>query len=467
VLWFASGENPRWPERLGIGPEKVTVQSVDHLDSSRALRTLDDIIKRDALRIPSVVLTEGVGGPESTLYLPVIDAIFAQLEAHRSARFFRQQQGFPAQLNVLANLPAYVRRRMPNSWAGALDSIPAFICGAGPSLNTSAAKLAEFAQHGVIFATDSALPALAKREIPADFALAVDPRKTPANCLPREARPPNRLMIASATLPSWLETVAEEQTLFLSGRQLTEDWLVANGVPKTAAGVTENCGTTAFELALFLGCRPLFLFGMDHAIDGNDATHWHHADFSNGLECQQLQARSSDYPTVPGNFQEKVATPFFQEWSKFDSRCSGLPRGLGVNVIDRGARIRNTTVVRPADFALASRGESKAARLARLGAADSIPEADARKLFDNIRRVAAATNPMIAEAREALKQKQLNRVAGLLVHAFTQKPFSQLMGNYTLKVIPHLLRSETVECDQWDQLITETGDLLALAGNLH
>lgn len=468
VLWFASGSAQPWPERLGIGPDKVTIETVENLGADRTTKVLDDLIQRDALCIPSVLLTEQVGGATSSLFLPVIDAIFAQLESHRSARFFRQQLGFPTQCNVLANLAAYVRQRAPDAWSNALDGIPAFICGAGPSLDASAGKLAEFEQHGVIFATDSALSALAKRDIHVDFALAIDPRKTPANCLPEGGRRPDRLMLASASLPAWRQTLRGDQTYFLSGRQLTEDWLEENGIHKTRACVADNCGATAFELALHLGCRPICLFGMDHAVDSLNPARWHHQQVGSGLKEQLPDLLANQrYPMVPGNFQDEIATPLFREWRGLDARCAGLPAGLVLNVIDRGARLSNTTVVRPADFSVADHRERKSSRLTALAPATQVREPDVLLLLDGIRQAAATAMPAFAEARDALSRGQRTRVAALLIQAFTQKPFSQLMGNYCLKVIPHLLRSEAVEDSQWDRLITETQELLGLAGKLY
>jgi len=465
VLWFAPGVAPRWPADLGAEAENVIVQTVERLDEDQTLRVLEDLILRDALHLPSIFLTEGGQGGSAPLFLPVLDAVFAQFESHRGARQFRQVQGFPMQCNVLTNLPAYVRRRMPDSWAGALDGIPAFICGAGPSLDASVAKLAEIARHGVIFATDSALPALDKLGIQADFALAVDPRKTPARCLPSGARRPDRLIVATATLPAWRQTVAEERTCFLTGRQLTDDWLAENGVRKTAAGVTENCGTTAFELALHLGCRPLCLFGMDHAVDSQDATRTHHQHFADGPGEQAHLPPDRDLPKVPGNYQDEIATPLFRDWRVLDARCAGLPAGMVVNVIDRGARFRNTTLVRPADFSLDGRSETKTARLAQLAPAVSIPEPNARRLFATIRRMAGAVEPTIAGAREAFRLGQRGRVAALMVQAFSQKPFSQLMGNYCLKIVPYLRNPDKIGDIQWREFLAETGALIGLAKN--
>jgi Protein of unknown function DUF115 len=464
VLWFAPGAEPLWSDLLGAGLERVIIEPVERLDAGRTLWVIDDLIRRDPLHMPSVYVTEGVGGASSRFFLPVVDAILAQFESHRGARFFRQQQGFIMQSNVLANLPAYVQRRMPNSWAGALDGIPAFICGAGPSLDTSAAKLAEFARHGVIFATDSAISAMDKLGIQADFAITVDPQKTPADYLAPGWRKPDRLMVASSSIPVWEQAVAKDRIFFLSGRQLTEDWLAENGIPKTATGVTEDCGTTAFELALYLGCHPLCLFGMDHAVDSQDTTRWHHQHFSS--ELQQHPA-ILNLPKVPGNFQDEIATPFFREWHMLNARFAELPAGLVLNVIDRGARFRNATLVWPSDFSVGDHSETKTARLARLTRADSIPEPDGRQLFDGIRRVAAVAMPTIAGALEALQQGQRDRVAKLLVQAYAQKPFRQLMGNSCLKIIPYLLRAEAVDDDQWNQFITETGELLRLAASLH
>jgi len=58
---------------------------------------------------------------------------FAQFESHQRARTTRQKDGFKWQSQLLANLGFYARRRVPASWAGALQGLPAFICGAAPA----------------------------------------------------------------------------------------------------------------------------------------------------------------------------------------------------------------------------------------------------------------------------------------------------------------------------------------------
>jgi hypothetical protein len=462
VLWFARA-GARWSARLGVDPAQVAVDPVDRPDSARTNRAIDALIRRDGLHLPSVFFTGETVGSAAPLYLPVIEALLAQCEKHRRSRETRKRDGFLWQSHLLTNLPAYVRRRVPRAWAGALDGVPAFICGAGPSLDASMGALAPVARHGIVFAADSALRALDRAGLGVDFAVSMDVRKTPEKCLTPQGPRPGRVVVVGFSPPAWREAVAEERVWFLSERQKTEDWLATLGIAKTALAVGVNCGGTALELALHLGCRPIFLFGMDHAVDGRNPTRLHQQHLDATLHAQLGFQPGRNYPKVPGNYQEEIATPFLREWRTLDERCAGLPAGRVVNVTDRGARLRNTTLVHPDGFALAGAVADPFARLARLAPADSIAEADWRRLVKEIGPAADVGARLIGAARSALAAGDTARSVNGLRAAFRNRPFSALMGNYCLKVLPHLLQPNVADSRLWEQLVTECEELLAVA----
>jgi hypothetical protein len=465
VLWFTR-DTASSIARFNLGPVETLIEPLSNLDATRTHASIDSLIRRDALHLPSVFVTDEVLEPDAEPFAPVIDALFAQFESHQRARATRQQDGFLWQQHMLENLSAYARRRVPDAWAGALQGLPAFICGAGPSLDASLPSLKIFANEGVIFAADSALKALAHVGLTADFAVTVDARKLPEKCLAPGHASAGRVIAAGISPPGWQYSVAERKLHFLSGRQLTEDALHRMGVRKTAIGVEENCGITALALALHLGCGPIYLFGMDHAVDSKRPDRWHQRHADPSLELKTPLHIDRPLPKVPGNYQDEIATPLFREWRALDARCAALPAGLLLNVTDRGARLSNTTLVHPEVFAPPEGGGAKEPRLETLAAPeafDAATWADARTAF---RAIADRAAGVILEARQELAAGNHLGAAGRLAAAFCEKEFSLLFGNFSLKLMPYLVRPERVEAGAWKPLIAECEALVELARGL-
>jgi hypothetical protein len=463
LLWFAR-EGACVPERFGVTPARLVVEPVERADSTRIGGAVDRLIQRDAVRLPSVILTEDAVGEAAGQFLPVVETILAQCESHLRARLTRQRVGFLWQTHLLANLRAYADRRVPAAWAGALQGVPAFVCGSGPSLDASAAKLAAVADRGLVLAADSALGALARLGVAVDFAVSIDATKTPEKCL-RDCPPPAHLVLASVSPPEWRDAVPADRVCYVSGNQMTEQWLAEQGVYKTTMSVQGNCGITAVELAVFLGCSPIYLFGMDNAVDGKGSGRLHQQHFNTALLGDERFRATANYPKVPGNYQEEIATPFLREWRMLDTRCAELPAGSVTNVIDRGARLRNTTLLHPDDFSLAAGPSDKALRLAALAPLDGLGELQWRKAAQAVQRAAGGVQGKINEAWTALHRGDQARAVRLLADAFQNAAFRSLMGNYGLKVMPHLVQpSGSVEF--WKTQIAECRSLIALTKDL-
>jgi hypothetical protein len=465
VLWFTR-DTASSVARFDLGGGQMHVEPVDRLDPTRTKASLETLIRSDALHLPSVFVTDEVLQTDAAPFVPVIDAIFAEFESHQRARTTRQQDGFTWQSHLLANLPAYARRRVPDAWQSALHGLPAFICGAGPSLDASLPYLKIFASEGVIFSADSALKALAHVGVTPDFAVSVDARKAPERCLAPGHPSAGRTIVAGISPPDWQHSVAERKLHLLSGRQLTENALAAIGLRKTTITVEENCGITALALALHLGCGPIYLFGMDHSVDSKDPSRWHQSHADPEFERQLGHSPRSAHPRVPGNYQDEIATPLFREWRSLDARCAALAPGLIFNVIDRGARLSNTTLVAPDQFAPPEHTVAKAPRLEQLAAPDAFDAttwADARTVLRALGDRAALS---LTEARHQIKSGDYLGAARILAATFRDGEFSLLFGNYSLKLMPHLVRPERVEAAAWIPLIAECEELVELARNL-
>ena len=219
---------------------------------------VDPLEEIDRSRLPPFPAVRGCSFPAN---------IRTPIDVARRAPATRQNDGLTRQRHVLQNLPGYVRHRLPSAWAGALRGLPALVCGAGPSLDVTLPALAAAAGHAVVFSADSALRALARAGVTADFAVSIDADKVPENCLPAGS-PPARVVLASVSPPAWRGARLPAPPLFLSGPQVTDDWLAAQGGARTAVTAAESCGNTALALAEHLGCCPIYVFGMYLAVDG-------------------------------------------------------------------------------------------------------------------------------------------------------------------------------------------------------
>ena len=314
------------------------------------------------------------------------------------------------------------------------------------------------AHQGVVLAADSSLKALAKLGVQADFAVSVDVAKTPAKCLP-ETLAPGRVVLSATSPPEWSQAAPPAQRFYVSSNQLTLDWLATQGISRTKVAVCENCGATAIELARFLGCSPICLFGMDLALDSEGSVRRHHDSVDTALYANSGFNARQRFPRVPGNFASEVSTHVFGDWRALDRRIAEWPGGLISVVTDRGARLRNTTILRPEQFVLPDVGLQKERRLAALAEA-SPPSAELLRVVSG--KLSRFGNDLVQWA-PALRHALETGGPGSLVDKF-RKFFAfpengQILGAYSLKLMPHLLPPIEEDAALWRATIGELENL--------
>ncbi len=420
------------------------------VDDSPAQPAVEQFLRRDPRHLPSVFVSDTVLTQHSDAYRRALAELHATLESHHRSRVTRQKDGFAWQKNVLENLTDYATRRIPAAWAGALRGIPAFVCGGSPSLEVSAPKLAPHATHGVVFATDSSLRTLAQHDIPVDFAVFIDAAKHPDKYLPL-ASSPARLVLSPVSPPSWQAALPRADRLYLSNSQITVDWLATQSIPRPPLAVAENGRATALELARFLGCAPIYLFGLDLASDAGASMYRESGD-----------GPALDMPHVPGNHAKAVPTLAYGELRALNERLAAWPAGLVINVNDRGARLRNTTVVHPDAFTLAPAG-AKASRLAALTPIAPLAPAVLHAARNRVRLAATLGRTKAAEIRRTLEHRTPEAAAVALRQLFSDQTFAHVFGDYSLKLMPHLVPPIEPDPAPWHALLDELDELCALA----
>ncbi len=461
LLWIVDAAS------LTQKPAGITEAAVEKVDlDARPLEevfaAIDRFVLRDPRRLPWICVGRNVLRHRPAAYQSVLAELHAQLTDQEQARATRQEVGFFWQKHVFANVAAYGRRRVPTSWAGALRGLPAFVCGAGSSLDVSLPRLAAAAGTGIVVAADSSLRALARAGVQADFAVSVDWAKTPEKCLGPDL-PPTRMILSPLSPPAWNQALRSEQIFYLANNHLTIDWLAEQGVARTEIGVTENCGSTGLGLARYLGCSPLYLFGIDLAPDPRDPQRHRHAGVEASLYPDAVASAPPNGPQIPGNYAATVATHLFGDWRTLDRRLAAWPAGLVVNVNDRGARLRNTQLVSPGQFQPDSVSVEKAPLLARLGP----PGQEDRPAVDAALRHIAATGARTAAAVEALRDSLQTEGPDALVTGmrvlFHDPTFGRIFGAFSLKVLPHLVPPREKDAAFWSRILDELAELSRLA----
>ena len=383
------------------------------------------------------------------------------LAAHHGARITRQRDGYDWQRHLLQNLPGYAERRVPASWKDALRGMPAFVCGAGPSLDVSAPVLAAHAGHAVVFSADSALRALNRHGVQADFGVSIDVAKRPEKCLP-PGNPPPRIVLSAVSPPAWLSAAPRDHCYFLSSGQVTLDWLAAQGVAKTELAARENCGNTALELARYLGCAPIYLFGLDLALDAGNPAHRHNSAVDATVYAASGFDAEQQHPHVPGNYAESVPTFAFSDWRSLDERLASWPGNLVINVNDRGARFRNTRLVHPADFSFNPAGADKLPALARL-APSPRPEAASAPALKRLRAVARRAAARAEMLRTEFRAHGPAGAVQVFREGLVDPEARAVFGAFSLKLMPHLLPPTEGDAAFWSALIDEFTALAGLA----
>lgn len=418
--------------------------------------TLVRFVRLDARRLPSVFVAPAEEADECRRASFVAVLLDELREQHRG-RVTRQEDGFRWQQHVLANLPRYARRPLPPEWRGALAGLPAAVCGAGPSLDVSAPRLAAGQEGCVVFAADSALRTLARHGVRVDLAVSIDVAKLPEKCLPESGQLPGRVVLSAVSPAGWSERVGEERVHFVSSRQITTDWLAKSGVAAPAQAGAENCGVTALELARWLGCAPIFLFGLDLALSGRQR-HTGAADASiyarSGFDAAQ------EFPEVPGNWEERVPTHAPGDWRALNARLASFPGESVFNVNDRGARLENARPVRPETW-LAPEACAKAERLARLASGDARDGADATAAFEELRACGRRLSTAMPELRAALAARGPEALVVVWRRVLADPALGRALGGFALKLMPHLLPPTEGDADFWRGLLDEFEQLAA------
>jgi len=169
--------------------------------------------------------------------------------------------------------------RLPQSfdmgkWKGAFKDVPAILCGAGPSLATMQDKIINCKNKALVLAGGSTITALNALGITPDLAFAVDPNDEEFTRLMFHTSYDTPLIYALRVNPEIFHSHAGPLGYFSTGTGGSiEKWIekeiriedakILEGLSEEAMSVT----SVALMTAVYLGCNPIVLAGIDLAYD--------------------------------------------------------------------------------------------------------------------------------------------------------------------------------------------------------
>lgn len=200
-------------------------------------------------------------------------------------------------LQTLANLPVIAREGDAAALDGLAAGYPAVIVGAGPSLDDQLPALAALQDRAVVIGADTVLRPLLAGGVRPHLLAGIDPAELNARHLSGVTALDDVFLAAEGSLhPSAFTGFAGRTFTFKVSDHQPWPWLRAAGLDRGTLRAWGSVVTTAFDLAVRMGCAPIVFAGLDLSYPVRrpycantiyDAT-WREAMASYGCTWEQL-----------------------------------------------------------------------------------------------------------------------------------------------------------------------------------
>lgn len=218
------------------------------------------------------------------------------------------QIGGMIQENIIRNVPLLLNNPSASALQGLLSTVPAFVVCAGPSLDKNVDQLKRVQDRGILIAVDTVFKKLIGLGIQPHIVVSTDPTPLNAKHFDGISELGESILVFP---PSVYHTIPRQ----LNGTKVTLPLPASKFLRAFRGSLGEmnylstgtNVGQTAFNLALYLGCTPIVLTGLDLSFSARGGkTH------SSGTAFQ----RSIELTNTPGKMKVELITEK-PEWEEF------------------------------------------------------------------------------------------------------------------------------------------------------
>ncbi len=167
-------------------------------------------------------------------------------------------------LQTLANLPVVAREADTAALDGRFRGRPAVVVGAGPTLDENLPALAALQDRAVVIGVDTALRPLLAGGVRPHLVAGVDPAELNAQHLAGVPGLDDVWLAAEGSLhPSAFNGFAGRTFVFKVSDHEPWPWLQTIGLDRGGLRAWGSVVTSAFDLALRMGCDPIVFVGLD------------------------------------------------------------------------------------------------------------------------------------------------------------------------------------------------------------
>ncbi len=221
--------------------------------------------------------------------------------------------------------------------------IPAFIVGAGPSLDKNIEELKRAKGHGLIIACDTAVKPLLARGIVPDIYAIVDGLK-PLHLVQAEGTDEIPMLTSVTATYTFLDQNKSTKIFYNENDPLVNRLFWQNGKDFPTMPCGGSVATSAFAFAYLIGVKNIVLVGQDLALSGK------HVHAVGTFDSKEDEVKENGTFMVDGNYEEKVRTrdDFYAYLRWFEYYIEGCkeyePDFRVINATEGGAKIKFTEI---------------------------------------------------------------------------------------------------------------------------
>ncbi len=309
---------------------------------------------------PACIVSPVLDNKDASYYTEVRQALEPVILHREINRQFTLDQRGLSERNLIENLHFIAKSTPIGKLRDALKNVPAYIIGAGPSLDRNKDELKKVNDRAFLIAVDTALGPLIQSEITPHVVITVDPRELVFEhfrSIP--SLDSTALVFSPSSSPQVLQRYREQaRPVSLN----PGDFMLLNRL-HTCLDMGEPVprgymvGHHAFNVARHLGCSPLILVGMDLAFPAEGRSHCAGAALARSSahqehkitlgSCESVGSESTDAISVPGIAEPEVCTTsvFFNYLKRLEAEIEKTVVPV-FDATEGGARKQGTTPLR-------------------------------------------------------------------------------------------------------------------------
>ena len=338
--------------------------------------------------------------------------------------------------NTLKNLERTLLYPDCRNWNGLMKKVPAFVIGAGPSIDEFLPLLKKWEGRAVFIAADTMLKPLQRVGIEAHILASIERDHEIVNLLDDPHDHSNSVLCASTVLqPKSFEVYRGPFTTVL-GQYRFNEWLPFR---RMMLSYGYSCLGLAVPLALYLQCDPIYLVGMDLSWADSGMSHAQNVPYLQDEKYKSQYGMLREHSFIKlNNAGERVRTHMF--WNMFQQETEKWIRqgsSRFFNLSRQGVKIEGAPYIEPANIQVLGERRNISAEILK-----SMPYDRTAEVKDEIRELSSRADAVLSSLPGLIKNVEAASPAEIVNYLKAQPYFETLLFSIFKGDIRRMLSEE-------------------------